>query len=551
MITLSPEQEYAMRLMNLRRNVFLTGGGGTGKSKVVELFIQQFKDKHPDDWRKYLGITSTTGSSALLIGGTTIHSFSGIGICRGDDDAIIKRTVFRKHLRKRWTELQILIIDEISMLTPRAFRLISRISQIIRKNRSPFGGIQVILSGDFCQLAPILDANERNDTMEYCFETAEWRHSEIETVHFKHIHRQKDVAFIETLQKLRMGISDQDTTFTIMDRYRAELDTQRHGGIRPVMLYATREKANATNADHLRKVLDTHSGGKSYSTTVELTIIPLQVSKKRSDDGSADTFGELTAEKRQEIIQRVKSQLPVDERMELCVGCEVILVINLDIESGLVNGSKGVIEDISVVATSPPPPKYVPLNDSVESNGSSSSTEDYRVRLETFRHVEKPVKKSPKTTDIRAWMAHMSEVAKTKDVVATPAVKQSSLSTLTSDADISAYRISVRFVNGVVHTITAHEWQVEDGAWLVKARGIPLILGYACTIHRSQGMSLDYAVMDIGRNVFKGSAGYGQIYVALSRVRSLEGLSVLDFDPSRIKCHPKVQEFYRQLDSRA
>lgn len=540
-----------MRLMNLRRNVFLTGGGGTGKSKVVEIFIQQFKDKHPDDWRKYLGITSTTGSSALLIGGTTIHSFSGIGICRGDDDAIIKRTVFRKHMRKRWTELQILIIDEISMLTPRAFRLISRISQIIRKNRSPFGGIQVILSGDFCQLAPILDANERND-MEYCFETAEWRHSEIETVHFKHIHRQKDASFIETLQKLRLGISDQDTTFTIMDRYRAELDTKRHGGIRPVMLYATREKANATNADHLREVLDAQADGKkSYSVDVELVVTPLQVSKKRSDDGtsSSDTFGELTPEKRQEIIQRVKSQLPVDERMELCVGCEVILVINLDIESGLVNGSKGVIEDISVVSTSPPP-KYVPLNDSVESNSSSSSTEDYRMRLEAFRHVEKPVKKSPKTTDIRAWMAHMSEVAKTKDVVGVKAIKDVKDTTTqsTHPADISGYRVTVRFMNGVVQTITAHEWQVEDGAWLVKARGIPLILGYACTIHRSQGMSLDYAVMDIGRNVFKGSAGYGQIYVALSRVRSLEGLSVLDFDPSRIKCHPKVQEFYRKLD---
>ena len=90
--------------------------------------------------------------------------------------------------------------------------------------------------------------------------------------------------------------------------------------------------------------------------------------------------------------------------------------------------------------------------------------------------------------------------------------------------------------------------EIEDGPHIIKAHGLPVILGYGCTIHRSQGMSIDLAIIDIGRSIFKGAGGYGQIYVALSRVRTLQGLSILNFDPSRIKCHPKVIEFYRRID---
>ena len=154
------------------------------------------------------------------------------------------------------------------------------------------------------------------------------------------------------------------------------------------------------------------------------------------------------------------SQLPIDDKIQLCVGCQVILVINLSIEEGLVNGSKGIVHG--------------------------------------FNENNEPI---------------------------------------------------VIFSNGIQKNIAIYQWEIYEGSYIIRALGIPLILGYGCTIHRSQGMSIDLAVVDIGRDVFKGNGGYGQIYVALSRVRTLIGLSIINFDPSRIKCHPKVVAFYKNLDN--
>lgn len=449
-IILDPEQENAIRLMNSGNvNVFLTGGGGTGKSKVLETFINNYKKKFPTTWRQLLGITSTTGSSALLIGGTTIHSFSGIGVSRTDDDVLIERLAKRRYLSKRWRELKTLIIDEISMLTPRSFQLIYKLAQTIRKNTRPFGGVQIILSGDFCQLAPILEQHISNHTMEYCFEAPEWAASEIHTVYFKKIHRQTDVEFISALQKIRMGISDQDTTSLLIQQFRKNIENSY--GIMPVQLFPTRDSANEVNQKHFADL----SKANEINTFSMKIDISMRAELLDDDKSSTSASSESTDIK----IQRAKSQLPIDDSIDLCIGCQVILVINLSIEDGLINGSKG--------------------------------------KIEHFNENGEPV---------------------------------------------------VLFANGIRRAIVMHEWEMEDGPHVIKAYGLPLILGYGCTIHRSQGMSIDLAIIDIGRSIFKGAGGYGQIYVALSRVRTLQGLSILNFDPSRIKCHPKVIEFYRRID---
>jgi ATP-dependent DNA helicase PIF1 len=452
-IILDAEQENAIRLMNSGNiNVFLTGGGGTGKSKVLETFISNYKKRFPTTWRQLLGITSTTGSSALLIGGTTIHSFSGIGVSKTEDDVLIERLAKRRYLSKRWRELKTLIIDEVSMLTPRSFQLIYKLAQTIRKNTRPFGGVQIILSGDFCQLAPILEQHISNHTMEYCFEVPEWTASEIHTVYFKKIHRQTDMEFISALQKIRMGISDQDTTSLLIQQFRKNIENSY--GIMPVQLFPTRDSANEVNQKHFA---DLSKANEINTFTMKIDI---SVRTEMMEDDKSSTAASQAASESTDIkINRAKSQLPIDDSIDLCIGCQVILVINLSIEDGLINGSKG--------------------------------------KIEHFNENGEPV---------------------------------------------------IMFANGIRRAIALHEWEIEDGPHIIKAHGLPVILGYGCTIHRSQGMSIDLAIIDIGRSIFKGAGGYGQIYVALSRVRTLQGLSILNFDPSRIKCHPKVIEFYKRLD---
>jgi ATP-dependent DNA helicase PIF1 len=440
MENLDNDQKDAIIRMKQGQNVFLTGGGGTGKSFVLEHFICYLKNKYNEDWKRYVGITSLTGSSALLIGGTTIHSFSGIGVSKLDDNRIIETISKRKYIKNRWKELKTLIIDEISMITPRTFRLLNKLAQFIRKNNLPFGGIQMIFSGDFCQLSPILEQHLLH-TMDYCFETPEWKEANIYTVYFKQIHRQSDLEFIDTLQKIRLGISDQETSSVLMSRFKKSLENKN--GILPTQLYPTRDRANSVNSTFLEKLKKMHDT-KTFS---------LNISVEQLENGDERLYNNEILE------QKILSQTPVPKTIELCKDLQVILVINLSIDEGLVNGSKGIITDFD--------DKGFPI---------------------------------------------------------------------------------VSFLNGKVRVITPYTWDIEENGMIVKAVGIPLILGYGCTIHRSQGMTIELAIIDIGNNIFIGSGGYGQVYVALSRVRSLSGLSILNFDPNRIKCHPKVIRYYEDLE---
>ena len=142
--SLSEKQKNAYTLIINGKNIFLTGVGGTGKSAIINLFNKEYNHS------RTIGITSTTGTSAILIGGSTIHSFLGIGLGKGDVEFLYMTVKNRSNILKRWIELDTLIIDEISMLHPDLFDKLENLARVIRKNDNPFGGIQLILTGDFC-----------------------------------------------------------------------------------------------------------------------------------------------------------------------------------------------------------------------------------------------------------------------------------------------------------------------------------------------------------------------------------------------------------------
>ena len=160
-VLLNKEQQKAYDILVKGHNLFLTGPSGTGKSTIINKFRQQFQ------FTRKIAITSTTGISALLIGGTTLHSYLGIGLGTGTVEKMADKIIKIPYYRKRWTMLNTLIVDEVSMLSPVLFDKLEEMARIIRKNELPFGGIQLIFSGDFLQL-PVVNSED------FLFEAESW-----------------------------------------------------------------------------------------------------------------------------------------------------------------------------------------------------------------------------------------------------------------------------------------------------------------------------------------------------------------------------------------
>ena len=135
------EQKHAYKLMKEGKNLFLTGPGGTGKSELIKTFARLHKNS------RVVAVTSTTGISAMIIGGTTLHHYMGIGLGNGSVGAMHTKIMKKPWLRKRWISLNTLIVDEVSMLTPELFDKLEELARKVRRNDKPFGGIHLIFSG--------------------------------------------------------------------------------------------------------------------------------------------------------------------------------------------------------------------------------------------------------------------------------------------------------------------------------------------------------------------------------------------------------------------
>lgn len=157
-LPLSPEQNKVLQMVKTGESVFFTGSAGTGKSYLLKRIISSLP---PDT----TFATASTGAAASLIGGTTLHAFAGIGTGNGTLEHCISLASRESHSAV-WRRCGCLVIDEVSMIDAEFFDKLEGVARAVRRNKRPFGGIQLVLCGDFCQLPPVSKEGERK---QYCF----------------------------------------------------------------------------------------------------------------------------------------------------------------------------------------------------------------------------------------------------------------------------------------------------------------------------------------------------------------------------------------------
>ena len=295
-------QKEFFRFFFAKRNIFLTGPAGTGKTFAIEKLIEFLDEvKHP------YGKTATTGVAALNVGGSTIHSWAGLGIADDDGMELLDKVAENKKACNRIKGARLLIIDEISMAKADLMDKIDIVCQYIRNNPNPFGGLQVVFVGDFLQLPPVFN---RLEDEKFAFDSEAWKTANIKTIHLTEIVRQHDEPhFAKFLNEVRTGA---DTDFGILEPCLNRVFP--NDGIKPVKLFCKNYNVDEYNRE---KLLEISSPSKKYYAV---------------DDGPGNwkSFFDKNC--------RAPSEL------ELRVGAQVMLLTNLAVESRLVNGSIGVVE---------------------------------------------------------------------------------------------------------------------------------------------------------------------------------------------------------------
>jgi ATP-dependent DNA helicase PIF1 len=309
------KQNYAITLMDEGHNIFLTGGGGVGKSYVIQKFIERYRaDKNKIS--KSLAITSTTGVSAVLIKGKTLHSWAGIGLGKGD---LIEKIKNNNKALSRWLSVKILIIDEISMLNPRLFERLDKVARHFRVPTLPFGGIQLIIVGDFCQL-PVVKGDG-----DFCFDSPSWKECEFKVVNLTQVIRQDNIEFANVLQELRFGNISKKTRKLLLERTgKWTRETCNKDGIKPTLLYSTNKNVDELNKKELEELIKLELPYKIYK--VKTGIIKSPINMNMND-----------------LINLIDYYTKDVKKIKLAVNAQVMLTKNIDVDNGLANGSRGII----------------------------------------------------------------------------------------------------------------------------------------------------------------------------------------------------------------
>lgn len=303
---LSKQQRYVIETIAKGNNVFYTGFAGTGKSFILQSLRKLPLDENAIAW------TAMTGTAALEIGGRTLHSFAGIGQGGGKVNDLIEKIRMNRFTVQRWRRCEVLIIDEISMLSCELFETLEAIARAIRpsKQHMPFGGIMLIGVGDFFQLAPIQG--------KYAFESPLWRHvfAPENCIELRTIFRQKDQVFTQMLNEVRRG-STHLTAATCQMLVDLSRPLCQCDGILPTTLKCKNEDVSRINNEQLAKLnepIHTFSCHDSFTTS------------------PAD-------------LERLKKNCNAEEELKLCKGAQVMHLRNTTTDDNieLRNGSRGVV----------------------------------------------------------------------------------------------------------------------------------------------------------------------------------------------------------------
>lgn len=438
---LSIEQQLAFDKYVQGYNIFITGPGGSGKSALIKMI-----HKHAFSHFKDIQVTALTGCAAVLLNckAKTLHSWAGIGLGNGTIDQLITKIKKNKFAKALWKGTDILVVDEVSMLSLKLFNVLNEIGKTVRGNLKPFGGIQLIFSGDFFQLPPVGDRDEP-DTQRFCFESDAWnsvfdRSCQIQLVK---IFRQTDEIYSTILNQIREGKIKRKSNELLLQYVGRPFDSKLVA--EPTKLYPTRNKVENINNTKMAALNTEEKEYKiKYLKDLEMTK---SARMKRMDFTDKDIQIELDF---------LASNLICDKEMKLKIGSQIMCIVNIQSDTGIevCNGSQGIVTAFCEFTGCP----------------------------------------------------------------------------------------RVKFNNGIERIMTRNIWE-SDKIPGIGVSQVPIILAWALTIHKSQGATMDAAEIDVGSGIFE----CGQTYVALSRVKSLDGLYLTSFDATRIRINKKVKDFYEEL----
>lgn len=440
---LSPEQKKAFHKYIQGKNVFITGPGGTGKSELVRRLFKESRSVG-----KKVQVCALTGCAAVLLQckAKTIHSWSGIGLANDTIENIVKKVENNKYKSKPWRETDVLIIDEVSMMSAKLFQLLDQLGRTIRKiPYRPFGGLQVVFLGDFYQLPPIGN-REEPDTCKFCFENVDLWNSVFQTeeqIMLTTIFRQKDPVYAKILNEIRECKMTKKNNEILISRVGVPVPDELL--VRPTKLFPRKAQVDQINQEEIEKL---ELQEEKIYTTAKVYDLPMTKDEKIKRNN-------FTPEDVENELKYLASNLLCENSLRLKVGSQVMCIVNMETADGdkLCNGSQGIITRINDVG--------MPI---------------------------------------------------------------------------------VKYNNGIEVAMGNHIWLSESIPG-IGIRQVPLILAWALTIHKSQGATLECAEIDVGAGIFE----CGQTYVALSRVKSLEGLYLTSYDLTKIKINRKVKEFYQDL----
>lgn len=336
-MALNEEQQTALDYAKKGVSYFLTGPGGTGKSYVLERIRQDL-----ETCGKKVAVTAMTGCAALLLGNKakTLHSWAAVGIAKEPATALVTKIRASQKSMRRWLSTDVLVVDEVSMLTPEFLEKLNHIAMAVRRDSKPMGGLQVIFVGDFYQLPPVNKDNSSGTTPSFVFESDLWKKIVPQTVFLKQIVRQRDPIFHEILEEARKGALSAQSLKILQTRQNLNWQSLE---IRPTLLFSRKAEVDHVNQTNLKSL-----PGSRYIFKVDTVLSPI-IATQNLDKNSLPV---------KHSIERLDKDAGYMGELILAEGAQVMLLKNLDFEAGLVNGSRGVVTGFTSSAVPLPIVKF-------------------------------------------------------------------------------------------------------------------------------------------------------------------------------------------------